>query len=84
MKKFDDGFDMEAVPVYHFDPVDVTEDTFEPVPDHASKPSQQPSVSSMRVEEREEDDDMAGLLPGASAMKRRRVESGSHCPVARQ
>ncbi|EEA26750.1 hypothetical protein TMatcc_004964 [Talaromyces marneffei ATCC 18224] len=78
MKKFDDGFDMEAVPVYHFDPVDVTEDTFEPVPDHASKPSQQPSVSSMRVEEREEDDDMAGLLPGASAMKRRRVESGSH------
>lgn len=77
MKKFDDGFDMEAVPVYHSDPIDAAENTFEPLPDNSSKPSQQPSVLSMRVEEREEDDDMAELLPGASAMKRRRVESGS-------
>jgi hypothetical protein len=76
MKKFDDGFDMEAVPVYHSDPIEAPEDTFQLLPDNSSNPSQQPSVSSMRLEEREEEDDMAGLLPGASAMKRRRVESG--------
>lgn len=77
MKKFDDGFDMEAVPAYHSDPIEAAEDTFEPVLDDSSKQPQQPSASSMRVEEQEEEDDMAGLLPGASAMKRRRVESGS-------
>ncbi|GAM39993.1 hypothetical protein TCE0_034r11993 [Talaromyces pinophilus] len=77
MKKFDDGFDMEAVPAYHSDLIEAAEETLEPLPNNTSKPSQQPSVSSMRVEEQEEEDDMAGLLPGASAMKRRRVESGS-------
>ncbi|KAF4978760.1 hypothetical protein F66182_17332, partial [Fusarium sp. NRRL 66182] len=70
MKKFDDGFDMEAVPAHHSDPIEAVEDTSEPLP-------KKPSASSIQVEEQEEEDDMAGLLPGASAMKRRRVESGS-------
>lgn len=70
MKKFDDGFDMEAVPAHHSDPIEAVEDTSEPLPN-------KPSASSIQVEEQEEEDDMAGLLPGASAMKRRRVESGS-------
>ncbi|RAO65174.1 uncharacterized protein BHQ10_001186 [Talaromyces amestolkiae] len=77
MKKFDDGFDMEAVPAYLSDPIDAAEDTSEPFPNNSPGPSRQPSASSIRVEEQEEEDDMAGLLPGASAMKRRRVESGS-------
>lgn len=77
MKKFDDGFDMEAVPTYHSDPIEAAEETFQPLPDNASRTSQQPYSSSIRVEAHEEDDDMARLLPGASAMKRRRVESGS-------
>ncbi|EED19124.1 DNA damage response protein RcaA [Talaromyces stipitatus ATCC 10500] len=78
MKNFDDGFDMETVPLYHSDAIDAEEERMEQSPDKSKRPSQQQSAPTMREEEQDEDDDMAGLLPGASAMKRRRVESGSH------
>ncbi|CRG83473.1 DNA damage response protein RcaA [Talaromyces islandicus] len=69
VKKFDDGFDMEDIPMHH-EPGDADID----VPPHETvhqtepqKPPEQPA---------EEDDGMSGLLPGANAMKRRRAEMG--------
>ncbi|KAJ5389022.1 uncharacterized protein N7496_000090 [Penicillium cataractarum] len=75
MKAFDDGFDMESVPVYT--PDDDGQDIpatqamdLEPIqPD-------EPSQAVSTVEDQEENDAVADLLPGARAMKRRRAEMG--------
>lgn len=74
MKKFDDGFDMETVPVHSADVTDMANEESE----QSGNPnvSQMQSISSVREEE-DNEDEMADLLPGASAMKRRRAESGS-------
>lgn len=68
MKAFDDGFDMDSIPVYT--PDDDTNDTpvmeFEPEPAQRTEPLE-------KVEEAEEDV-VTDLLPGARAMKRRREE----------
>jgi hypothetical protein len=73
MKTFDDGFDMESVPVYV--PDDAAQDTtatqaMDLEPAQLNEPSQAMST----VEEDEENDAVAELLPGARAMKRRRAE----------
>lgn len=74
MKTFDDGFDMESIPVYE-QGQDETLDTqpmdLEPIEEST------PNQSMPTVEEENEDageDDVADLLPGAQAMKRRRAE----------
>lgn len=73
MKKFDDGFDMETVPMHHTDVSDVSEKDEQSPESKTTVLKKQPS-SSIKEKEAEEDDEMAGLLPGASAMKRRRGE----------
>ncbi|KAJ6084644.1 hypothetical protein N7486_011444 [Penicillium sp. IBT 16267x] len=78
MKAFDDGFDMDSIPVYT--PDDDTNDT--PAMDYEPEPSQRTEPLE-KVEEAEEDV-VTDLLPGARAMKRRREEmdQGRHSRVA--
>lgn len=68
MKAFDDGFDMDSIPVYM--PDDDTNNT--PVTDFEPEPSQRTELLG-KVEEAEEDL-VTSLLPGARAMKRRRED----------
>ncbi|OKL63009.1 hypothetical protein UA08_01237 [Talaromyces atroroseus] len=72
MKNFDDGFDMEEIPMHHTDVSDVSETS----PGNKTKVLKRQPEPAIREEEEEgeEEDDMASLLPGASAMKRRRGE----------
>ena len=74
MKTFDDGFDMESIPVYT--PED--DDNNTPPMDHQTQPSQgaQPLDT---VEEEMDEDIITDLLPGARAMKRRRAEMSESC-----
>lgn len=73
MKAFDDGFDMESVPVYT--PDDDAQDTIATqAMDLEPMPSYEPSQAVTAMENQEEDDAVADLLPGARAMKRRRAE----------
>jgi hypothetical protein len=71
VKKFDDGFDMEDIPMHHSEPGDVDEPTHESV--HQTEPQSPPGQPM----EEDDDDGMSGLLPGANAMKRRRAEMGT-------
>ncbi|KAL1845835.1 hypothetical protein Plec18170_009541 [Paecilomyces lecythidis] len=71
VKTFDDGFDMESIPAYTLEEGDEPESQYmetEPVVDHQNE----------NQTRNDEDEVMASLLPGANAMKRRRVESGQH------
>ena len=87
MKNFDDGFDISSIPPHNPEdegPVDSPAALdLEPIPEppsaQRSQPSQipeEPDEMDESQQEQEEEDVMAGLLPGASAMKRRRAESG--------
>lgn len=77
MKAFDDGFDMESVPVFTPDEEDNTANGPEAMDiQHAG--GAQPSQPLDTVEEEAEEDVVANLLPGARAMKRRRAEMGEH------
>lgn len=71
MKTFDDGFDMESIPVYTPD-----DDDHDPTATQAMDldPTGEPSQALSTVEEQDENDTVADLLPGARAMKRRRAE----------
>ncbi|KAJ5895668.1 hypothetical protein N7495_007359 [Penicillium taxi] len=73
MKTFDDGFDMDSVPVYNTpgndDPISQME--YEPEPSQANQP-----LATKDDNEETEEDIMADLLPGTRAMKRRRAEMG--------
>jgi hypothetical protein len=75
MKTFDDGFDMESVPVYTPDD-DVQNPTATQAMDLEPIQPDEPSQALSRVEEQEENDTVADLLPGARAMKRRRAAMG--------
>ncbi|KAH8690109.1 DNA damage response protein RcaA [Talaromyces proteolyticus] len=66
LKGFDDGFDMEDIPIHHSESGDVNDEM------EVQVPSSQPEPVDV-----EEDDGMSGLLPGANAMKRRRADMGS-------
>ncbi|PYH91209.1 hypothetical protein BO71DRAFT_452251 [Aspergillus ellipticus CBS 707.79] len=66
MKTFDDGFDINSIPA-HAPSDDIPEPPMEMEP---SQPSQPPPQSIP-----EEEDLISSLLPGASAMKRRRAQT---------
>jgi hypothetical protein len=72
MKTFDDGFDMDSIPVhtpYPDDAIDTEAMDMEQEPSQAIQPVH-------TVEEEAEEDVVSDLLPGARAMKRRREEMG--------
>lgn len=71
MKAFDDGFDMESIPV-HTSHIDAATDiqVMEAEPAQSSQHNQPLAT----VDEEVEEDVAIGLLPGARAMKRRRAE----------
>ncbi|KAF3385590.1 hypothetical protein F1880_001761 [Penicillium rolfsii] len=75
MKTFDDGFDMESVPVYTPDDDDQDPTVTQAMDLEPIQPDE-PSQGLGTVEEQEEDITVADLLPGARAMKRRRAEMG--------
>lgn len=52
--------------------------TRQPTQKRSQRASNRNRVEEEQQEEEQDEDVMAGLLPGASAMKRRRVESGNH------
>ncbi|KAJ5605280.1 hypothetical protein N7510_010434 [Penicillium lagena] len=73
MKAFDDGFDMDSVPVYTPEENPTTSQLdLEPLA------APQPSQHLSPVEEDAEEDVVSELLPGARAMKRRRAEMSQH------
>lgn len=65
MKTFDDGFDIDSVPAYTSDGAGLS-------PAEDAPPPQEPSQMD------EEEDMVSSLLPGATAMKRRRAETDQH------
>ncbi|KAJ5730853.1 uncharacterized protein N7483_005361 [Penicillium malachiteum] len=83
MKTFDDGFDMESIPVYSAEE-ETSNDTQQPGTQSVDD-VRQPSQTTQPLDELEDADDdiVQSLLPGAKAMKRRREEidqgrKGSH------
>jgi hypothetical protein len=81
MKTFDDGFDMDSIPVYEPGP-DETVDTqpldFEPIEESNTN---QPMPTLEEENEDADKDAVSDLLPGAQAMKRRRAEMGDDRPT---
>ncbi|KAL4805320.1 hypothetical protein BDV18DRAFT_140692 [Aspergillus unguis] len=73
MKTFDDGFDINFVPVYTPD-VGVSQEDV-PSMDIDSPSEPQTQQISQQVDSFQEEDVVSSLLPGASAMKRRRTET---------
>ncbi|QQK43685.1 DNA damage response protein RcaA [Penicillium digitatum] len=79
MKAFDDGFDMESVPVYAPEGENININSTQTMDIETQSPSQAPQ-SLDTVKEDPEEDTVADLLPGARAMKRRRAEMTRHYP----
>lgn len=79
MKTFDDGFDMESVPVYAPEEEDININSTQTMDVETQVPSQA-TQSLDTVKEEPEEDTVAVLLPGARAMKRRRAEMTRHHP----
>jgi hypothetical protein len=80
MKTFDDGFDMESVPMYapedeHNANLDLTQTM---MMDEEAQPPSQPPQPLDTVKEEPEEDLVSDLLPGARAMKRRQAEMTHH------
>ncbi|KAJ5734003.1 hypothetical protein N7493_002789 [Penicillium malachiteum] len=74
MKTFDDGFDMDSIPIYSAEE-EASNDTQQPATqsvDDAPLPSQ--NTQPLDELEDADDDIVQSLLPGAKAMKRRREE----------
>ncbi|OJJ51773.1 hypothetical protein ASPZODRAFT_12582 [Penicilliopsis zonata CBS 506.65] len=76
VKNFDDGFDMNSIPVYTLEDDEVIPDSvppvaMEPIPEEQTQPDRM-------VDENEEEDVLSALLPGAKAMKRHRAEMSRH------
>ncbi|KAL2864354.1 DNA damage response protein RcaA [Aspergillus lucknowensis] len=70
MKTFDDGFDINSIPAYAPEVEDSVESP-PPMPLENSSEFQSQHLDSIQ----EEEDMVSSLLPGASAMKRRRAET---------
>ncbi|KAL4919058.1 hypothetical protein BDW62DRAFT_48194 [Aspergillus aurantiobrunneus] len=70
MKTFDDGFDINSIPAYA---PELEESTEDPPPMPMDGPSEYQSQQLDSI--KEEEDLVSSLLPGASAMKRRRAET---------
>lgn len=79
MKTFDDGFDMESVPVYAPEEEDININSTQTMDVETQVPSQA-TQSLDTVKEEPEEDTVAVLLPGARTMKRRRAEMTRHHP----
>ncbi|KAJ5970051.1 hypothetical protein N7501_006299 [Penicillium viridicatum] len=79
MKTFDDGFDMESVPVYAPEEEDTNINSTQTMDLETQVPSQATQPLNT-VKEEPEEDTVADLLPGARAMKRRRAEMTRHHP----
>lgn len=79
MKTFDDGFDMESVPVYAPEEEDTNINSTQTMDIESQAPSQATQPLDT-VKEEPEEDSVADLLPGARAMKRRRAEMTRHHP----
>ncbi|KGO69857.1 hypothetical protein PITC_043200 [Penicillium italicum] len=77
MKTFDDGFDMESVPVYAPEEENININSTQTMDVETQAPSQA-TQSPGTVKEEPEEDTVAYLLPGARAMKRRRAEMTRH------
>ncbi|KAJ5782016.1 hypothetical protein N7457_003790 [Penicillium paradoxum] len=74
MKTFDDGFDMESVPMYTpEDEASANIDSTQTL-NNDTQPVSQPSQPLSTAKEEPDDDAVSDLLPGARAMKRRRAE----------
>ncbi|KAE8355712.1 hypothetical protein BDV28DRAFT_128466 [Aspergillus coremiiformis] len=71
MKTFDDGFDINAIPAHPPDEEDAVVDSLPAMDIEPSSRQQSQPRSSLQ----EEEDVLSNLLPGANAMKRRRVET---------
>lgn len=86
MKTFDDGFDMDSVPVYEPGPDETSHSQamdLEPI-EHTPPPQPMPTVEETPMAEEyneEEHDHVSDLLPGAQAMKRRRADKGDEQPT---
>jgi hypothetical protein len=76
MKTFDDGFDMESVPMYAPEEGDTIVDT--QAMDVDTQAASQTTKPLDTVKEEPEEDAASELLPGARAMKRRRAEMTRH------
>ncbi|KAJ5120995.1 uncharacterized protein N7515_008956 [Penicillium bovifimosum] len=76
MKTFDDGFDMESVPIYAPEDEDNAnlDTTQTMLMDEEVQLPSQPSQPPDTIKEEAEEDIVSDLLPGARAMKRRRAE----------
>ncbi|KAJ5797229.1 uncharacterized protein N7518_005769 [Penicillium psychrosexuale] len=79
MKTFDDGFDMESVPVYAPEEEDTNINSTQTIDIETQAPSQEIQPLNI-VKEDAEEDMVADLLPGARAMKRRRADMTRHHP----
>ncbi|KAI3124118.1 hypothetical protein CBS147326_8347 [Penicillium roqueforti] len=79
MKTFDDGFDMESVPVYAPEEEDTNITSTQTIDIETQAPSQEIQPLNI-VKEEAEEDMVADLLPGARAMKRRRADMTRHHP----
>jgi hypothetical protein len=78
MKTFDDGFDMESVPVYG--PEEEEDTTILNSTQTVGVETQAPSQATQPLDtvKEELEDTVTDLLPGARAMKRRRAEMARH------
>ncbi|KAJ5557967.1 hypothetical protein N7535_009460 [Penicillium sp. DV-2018c] len=75
MKTFDDGFDMESVPMYAPEDEDNANlDSTQTIMAEEAQLPAQPSQPLDTMKEEPEEDIVSDLLPGARAMKRRRAE----------
>ncbi|CDM38120.1 hypothetical protein DTO013E5_8769 [Penicillium roqueforti] len=79
MKTFDDGFDMQSVPVYAPEEEDTNINSTQTIDIETQAPSQEIQPLNI-VKEEAEEDMVADLLPGARAMKRRRADMTRHHP----
>ncbi|KAL2816263.1 hypothetical protein BJX63DRAFT_141715 [Aspergillus granulosus] len=75
MKTFDDGFDINSIPVYTPEGEGSMESP-PPMPMESSITFQSQQLNSIE----EEEDLVSSLLPGATAMKRRRAETSQRSP----
>jgi hypothetical protein len=80
MKTFDDGFDMESVPVYTPEEGDNANISSTQTMDVETQAPSQATQPLDTVKEDLEEDMVADLLPGARAMKRHRAEMTRHHP----
>ncbi|KAL5358653.1 hypothetical protein BJX96DRAFT_45880 [Aspergillus floccosus] len=72
MKTFDDGFDINAIPAF-----EAEDGGNAPSPPPMEVDAQEPPSQIPKSLEQEEEDVVSSLLPGATAMKRRRAEMAS-------